>query len=123
MIDLDQQIVVVDFFALIEIARSTLDWIGVGAGSSGHKVGYAAVFVALVVVDVSGEDYETGAGARLAVFQKFRQVFFRHASRVTFSEHPRIGACVGRVMHHEENEIDVAGKVIKLAFQPLALWA
>jgi hypothetical protein len=114
MVDLDEQIVIVDFLALEGIGWSALNWVSVGAGSSGHKVGYAAVFVALVVMDVPGEDYETSAGVGLTVLQKFGEFFFRHTRRMAFAEHAGIGTCVGRVVHHEENEIHVGGKVIEL---------
>ena len=87
MVHLDEQVVIVDFFTLIGIGGSALNWIRVGAGSSGHKVGYAAVFVALVVVDVSGEDYEAGASVGLTVLERFSEVFFRHARRMAFAEH------------------------------------
>ena len=45
------------------------------------------MFVALVVVDVSGENYEAGVDVGLPVFQKFSRVLSPAAGRVAFSEH------------------------------------
>ena len=122
-VDFYQQVVVVDVFALVGIIGGALDRVGVGAGSAGDEVSYAAVLVALVVVDVSGENDEAGVGGGLAVFQQFREILFLTAGFVAFADHVGRGTGVGRMMQHQENEIDAGGKVVELALEPLALRA
>jgi len=56
VVDFHQEVVVVDFLALIRIVRGALNWVGMGRASAGHEVGDAAVLVTFVVVDVSRED-------------------------------------------------------------------
>ena len=114
---------IVDFLALIGIARSAGNGIGVGTGSAGDEVSDAAVLVALVVVDVSGEDDEAGGGVGLAGFEHFCEIHFLHAGFVAFAEHAGIGTGVGRMVEHEEDEIDAGGKVVELVGEPLALRA
>ena len=58
---------IVNFLALIRIVRGASDWIGVSTSSTGNKIDDAAMFVALIVMHVSGEDNEAGACGDLPV--------------------------------------------------------
>src|SRR5208337_2065441 len=91
VIHYNQQVVIVNFFALERIARRALDGISVGRASPGNKIGDATMLVTLVVVNVSREAHETGAHMGLAFFQRFAQVLFRGSRRMSAAKH----FCVG----------------------------
>ena len=75
MIDLHQEVMVVDLFALEGITRCPLNGIGVSGPAAGNKISDASVFMALIVVHVSGEHHETGRGVSLAILQYLSQSF------------------------------------------------
>ena len=89
--------------------------IGVRASAASHKIGDAAVFVTLVIVDVAVEYNEAGASVLLALLEEFRQLQFFGprgvpASISFFIRRTR----VRRMVEDEENEVDVNGELLEL---------
>lgn len=74
---------VVSFCALERILRRTGDWIGVSATPAAYEVGDAPVFVALIVVYVSGKDDDARAQLFLLFLKVESELLFRRASAVT----------------------------------------
>src|SRR5258708_27393315 len=71
LIHLDQKVkvVVVNFLALKWVVRSALDGIGMGASTSGAKIGDATVLVALVVGHMAGKPAQTRPGVGLSTLE------------------------------------------------------
>src|SRR5579863_9685251 len=76
MIHVNQQVVVVDFLALKGIVPSPLNGIGMRRSSAAYKVSNAVVFMALIIVDVSGKDHDAERSVSLAGLQHFRKSLF-----------------------------------------------
>src|SRR5579872_1542496 len=92
------------------------------AASSRNEIRDAAVFVTLVVVDMSRENHDAVTGAALAFLQNFCQCLFSRASRVPTAHHFHVGGTgIGRMMIHDKDKIYVGGNVIELVGEPLVL--
>src|SRR5215831_8217775 len=122
--DFDQDVVVVDLAALIRITGSASDGISVGAASAGHKISDAAVFVALIVVDVAGKDDNARSQHLLPLFKIGGHLLFGWAGAVAAAKCLFIaGTGVRRMVQHNEDECSTGGEMIQPVMQPAALWA
>src|SRR5205807_1582805 len=79
---LHQDVVIVDFFTLEQIARGPRDRIGVSAAAARDEVGDAAVLVTFIVVHMSGEDHDARAQLLLLFFEISGEFLFRRACAV-----------------------------------------
>src|SRR5215469_9567186 len=88
---------------------------------TGHKVSHASMFVARIVVHMTGEDHDTITSLRLALLQESGQCLLRGARRVatTYMRVRRTG--VGRMMEQQHHKIHFRRDVIQFSGQPLAL--
>src|SRR5215471_13781610 len=122
--DFDQDVVVVDLAALIGITCGASDGISVGAASTGHKISDAAVFVALIVVDVAGKDDNARPQCLLLRFEIGGHLLFGRPGAVAAAKCLFIaGTGVGREVEHDEDECSTGGEMIQPVMQPAALWA
>jgi hypothetical protein len=112
-IDLDQQVVVVDFSALERISGGAFDGISVGRSSPGHKICNATVLMTLVIVNMPRKNHHAEMCVRLPCFEHLRQFVFLPSRGVSAAILLFIGGGgVGRMMEVDENEIDVSGYVV-----------
>src|SRR5579864_2960720 len=89
-VNLNQQVMVIYLLALKRIIGRALDGIGVSSTPSGNKIGDALVFMAFVVVHVSGEDHNAEASVSLALLKHPGQYLLRRPSRVPAAELHRV---------------------------------
>src|ERR1700730_17279667 len=69
----DEQIVVIDAVVLIEVRRSAGDGIGTGPATAGNEISDPAVFVALVIMDVTVEHDDSRGDVLLQFLQLLPQ--------------------------------------------------
>ena len=72
-------------------------------------------------MDVTAKHNEVRPGLELAFFQHFRQRLLARARRMATPQEAIFRIGVRRMMQQEEDKIDIVGKVIELAGQPLSL--
>src|SRR5262249_4589925 len=102
---LDQDVVIIDFLALVRIITCPRDRIGVGASSAAHKISDAPVLVAFIVVDVTGKDHEARPQFLLLLFEISGQLLLARTGTVSASKGLFIArARIGRMMKHNEDE-------------------
>src|SRR5579872_386819 len=81
-----EEIVVVDFLTLKRVIGSTLNWVSVRSCSARHKVCDAAVFMPLIIVNVTGENHDSSANGLLSAFENHGHVLLWRTCRVPSSE-------------------------------------
>src|SRR5215471_9518823 len=122
--DFHQQVVVVDFAALKRITRNPSDGIGVGAAPASHEISDAAVFVALIVVDVAGKDYNARPQCLLLRFEIGGHLLFGRAGAMAAAKCLFIaGTGVRRVVQDDEDECRTGREMVQPVMQPAALWS
>src|ERR1700736_5919928 len=122
MVHLDQEVVVVYFLTLEGIARTAFDGICVGGSSSGHEVSDASVLVTLVVMNVPGENDETGPGVGRTFLKYLRQALFGGARGVSAAKFLLVrGTRIRRMVEHKKHKVHFSRDVVELAGKPLAL--
>src|SRR5215831_6648448 len=122
--DFHQQVVVVDLAALIRITCGASDGISVSAASACYEIGDAGVFVALIVVDVAGKDYNARSQHLLPLFKIGGHLLFGWAGAVAAAKCLFIaGTGVRRMVQHNEDECSTGGEMIQPVMQPAVLWA
>src|ERR1700722_1632589 len=73
VVHLYEKVVVVYLLTLERIVRGTFDGIRMSSASSGNEVNYAAMFVPLVIVHMTGKNYKAGARVGLPLFEQLGQ--------------------------------------------------
>ena len=118
----DVEIVVVDAVIGIGIAGSAIDGVSVRAASAGHEIGDAAVFVALVVMHVAGDDDESGSRTRLSCFEKCAERLLGWPGVVAAAQGTMIVRTRDwRMVENEEHEINAGGNLVELLAEPIML--
>jgi len=119
-----EQVVIVDARVLVEIVGGTGDQVGMSAAAAGDVVEDAAVFMALVIVDVAVENDNSRAEKFLPFFQKLAEGLFLRTSGVAAAKFFPVGRTGDhRVVKNQEDEVYSWGQSIQLGTEPVTLWA
>src|SRR6185312_11699572 len=123
MLHLYEEVMVVHLFTLEGIVGGTLDGICMSCASPRNEIRNAAMFVALVIMHVSGEYKKTSTSLTLPFFKHLRQLLLGQSSGMSPTKFFCVrGTGVGRMVNDHKQEIDVRGNIVQFANQPLALW-